>query len=263
MLRLLTLALLTLLALPAHAEPVSFQLDSQTAGLVRITVFGDDGVAMASDTRTQSPIQSGRIVGDLSGVISPLLTVDQVQLDFNYVGLDYQVGTASIPVTLDISGFLGWTPEDANQVTLTSSLISDFPVSGSRLQGTLTTPFGVVIFDETVTNLTVDTNLQACDDQFIPPPCRFGLTLYFDTLDSVVIDHDRVGNRASDRVGMNTPATASIGMTGGVNWSIGIEFQFQDVTFGPTPVPSLSSASLAVLAVALAIAGSLTTRHRR
>ena len=192
----------------------------------------------------------GVVSGDLSGVISPLLTIDRIAYPFSDLSLDFDIGTAQIPVTLNLSGFFGWTSLNPNTVTLAERLTfqSGFADAG-RFVGTLATPFGDLPFDVGVAEASAATAaLRQCSRNTCATNTR--PDLYFDAIDMVAID----SRRSSDWDGyaVTAPFTLPIGEIGGVAWSVGVEVSFDATTYAVVPEPStglLLAAGLVVMAV--------------
>jgi len=152
------------------------------------------------------------------------------------------IGTAQIPATLTLSGFIAWTNLNNNTVTLTQRITpSTGNVSDASFVGLLETPLGDLPFsvDETAQQMPVLNTRLMCDAPS-SGACLSGQNpkLFFDSLDVVAIDNRE---NSLERTFMNNPFIVTIGETSGVTWRIEIDIQFIATTYivpPPTPVPT-------------------------
>jgi hypothetical protein len=197
--------------------------------LLRITITGDDGVTSASTTFDIN-VPSGLdafIHGDLIGVVDPEFTAQLLQYSVDRTGVDLTVGV--LPVTLDVTGFLEWSPPSGpSLMTGEWNYMPTGDVTSASFLGTLSTQFGDIPFN-------VDLASHLGGDMTI---LRNGITgespprLTFQSLDIMRLEDVGSGNMR-----MDNPYEAALGSAGGVAWTIEAEVLFNDMIFEPESTP--------------------------
>ncbi len=214
---------------PAIVEPgpVSYALSGAAGLFWEITIQGNDGInPPSSDTFIAFQGLDAAVAGSAIGVVDPLFTPGSLTHSISGSGIAFQVG--AIPLTLDLSGWLEWSPSGPSLGSGQAAPLPTGDASGASFVGALSTPFGSLAFDLGLADhlggdLTL-TRLSGASD-LGPPRLRLSTTL--EALDGLEIDEAD----AAGRVDMRNPYRAFLGAAGGVTWSISARVFFNDAFY--------------------------------
>jgi hypothetical protein len=277
-----------------EAGSVTYALDGAAGLFWEITVTGDDGVQPpSSDTFVAFQGLDASVVGETTGVVDPVFTLDALSLSIVDPAIALTVGAH--PVTLDLTGSLEWSPGGLPLASGQEAAMPTGDASAASFAGVLTTPFGSLPFDLGLADHQGgDLALARFSGSTELGPPRVRLDTTFEPLDLLEIDEaDQAG-----RVDLRNPYEAVVGSAGGVTWSISARVYFndafhapvasapngavRDVTWSmraevlfndvfyrsapdlvPPPVPSLGASGRVLLAAAIASIGLAQRRLRR
>jgi len=207
------------------AGSVSYSLANAAGLFWEITLTADDGVQPpSSDTFYALAGTAATVQGTVTGIVDPVFVPQSIVHSVQATGIEVNVG--GYPVTLDLSGSLGWTPPAGP--SLASGEAAPMPTgdaTGASFVGTLTTPIGNLPFTTDLAahqggDLTLARRSAAID---LGPP-RLQMSTQVDPLDRLEIDEDD----APGRVEMRNPYEAILGTTGTVTWSLSARVFFND-----------------------------------
>jgi hypothetical protein len=221
------LLLLLLVAAPvrtAHAETVGYWLDMATGMFWQITVVADDGATSASATLPVFCCNdvNALVVGDLTGIVSPLFTPSKL---FHFVDpAEWNTSVGLLPITLDVAGSLRWdTTSGPSLMSGQSAPMDTGDVDGASFLGTLTTPSGAIPFDlDLLDHLGGFMDLHrfsGANDLGFP---ELRVSTATEPLDTVEIDEDD----QPGRVEMISPYDAVVGLTQGVVEAGSVSYSF-------------------------------------
>ena len=136
---------------PAAAVPISWGMDPSigpVTPVLRVSLWANDGFSEAYSSVDVTTFNS-RITGDLSGIISPVLTLDSIEFSFDNLSLDFAIGASNLPVSIAFDGSFGWSGISGASTVLGTT--DPFSTSGTSVDGqysgSLQTPFGLLPFD--------------------------------------------------------------------------------------------------------------------
>jgi hypothetical protein len=207
------------------AGSVSYPLGSAAGLFWEITLTADDGVQPpSSDTFYAVSGIAATVEGSITGIVDPVFAPQSIAHTIDTTGMELQVG--ALPVTLDLSGSLSWTPPAGP--SLASGQSAPMPTgdaTGAAFLGTLTTPLGSLPFTTDLAahqggDLTL-ARLSAGSD--LGPP-RLRMSSLVGPLDRLEIDE----LDAPGRVEMRNPYQVILGTTGAVTWSLSARALFND-----------------------------------
>ena len=210
MLRALPMLLLLLLpAPPGHAEPVLYPLSGAAGLFWQITIVGDDGLTSSSETITTFCCADvdAWLLGDKVGIVSPVFTPDTLIHFVERDGVAAQLGV--IPVALDLSGSLEWSPPAGPSLSPGQSAALDTgDTSDASFRGTLTTALGDIPFDLGLADhLGGDMTLRRFDGATDSGAPRLLADSVVEALDVLEIDEEELPGR----IEMRNPYRAVLG----------------------------------------------------
>ena len=233
---------------PAAAVPISWGMDpsiSPVTPVLRVTLWADDGFSQASSSVDVTGFNS-RITGDLSGIISPVLTLDSIEFSFDDLSLDFVIGASNLELSIAFGGSFGWSGiAGASAVLGTNDLFSTSGASvGGQYSGSLDTPFGLLPFDvagPSFSQTRFSTIFVGSGDPVMPIDVyRTSTYLSFDAVDQVNFARNYCCSTSSINVGADgTGFRHTLGSIGGVTWGIGMNPIVEGVVYTPEPSTAL------------------------
>jgi hypothetical protein len=240
------------LGAPAVAVPIDWGMESASNQVLRVTVYADDGFSQASSSVDVFGFNS-RITGDVSGIISPVLTLDSIEFSFDNLSLGFNIGASNVPVSLSLGGSVGWREISGASAILgtTDAFLVPNTLSGHLLDlsGSLDTPFGLLPFD--VSGVSGNATMTGCIHQLPSQPSGPGFpntysgSSCYPQLSFTDLTHASLLGYDSEPLGAqllgasNAGFKQSIGTVGGVAWSVGVNPAYQSPTYTPEPNTAL------------------------
>jgi hypothetical protein len=218
----------------AEAGSVAYALDGAAGLFWEITITGDDGVQPpSSDTFVAFQGLDASVVGDTTGIVDPVFTLDALALSISDPAIALTVGAH--PVTLDLSGSLEWSPGGPSLASEQSAPMPTGDATAASFAGVLTTPFGSLPFDLGLPDHQGgDMTLARFSGATELGPPRVRVSTTSESLDLLEIDEaDQPG-----RVDMRNPYEAVLGSAGGVTWSISARVFFNDAFHSLASAPN-------------------------
>jgi hypothetical protein len=186
----------------ARSEPAGYALDAAAGLIWQVELSADDGASSASDTLLFfcCADNDALVLGDRVGIVDPSFTPHTLMHGLEVAPTPLSVG--ALPVTLDLRGWLTWSPSGPSLVSGESAPIDTGRLSGALFTGTLTTPFESLPFRRNVhEHAGGDTTLRRFSGTSDLGPPRLRLSSASELLDTLEIDE----NDVSGRVEMRSP----------------------------------------------------------
>jgi hypothetical protein len=236
---------------PAAAVPIDWGMESASQQVLRVTLYADDGFSQASSSVDVLGVNgfNSRITGDLSGIISPVLTLDSIEYSFDNLSLDFDIGASHIPVSLSLGGSVGWSGIAGASAILgtTDSFSSPSSLSSQQLNfsGSLGTPFGLLPFDVSgaLTRILLYAGIRSLNSgQASGPgfPVVSGFSPNYTFTDLTHASLQSISDSSAYLLGAaGAGFKQSIGSVGGVAWSVGVNPAYQNAVYTPEPSTAL------------------------
>jgi hypothetical protein len=198
-------------AQPARSEPVLYPLSSAAGLFWEITIAGDDGLTSESETIVSFCCADvdAWMLGDKVGIVSPVFTPATLVHFVDREAVPGQLGV--IPVTLDVSASLEWSPPAGPALGPgQSGPMETGDASDAAFQGTLATSLGDIPFDLGLSDhLGGDMTLRRFDGAADAGPPRLLGDTVVEPLDMLEVDEGELPGR----IEMRSPYQAVVGIS--------------------------------------------------
>jgi len=214
--RLGVLLLVLLCGAPAaRSADAGFSLDAAAGLFWQVELAADDGATSGADTVTFfcCADNDAVVLGRTAGIVDPTFTPELLTHELQPGPLALTVG--AIPVTLDLSGSLHWSPPSGPALMSgESGPLDTGPLSSALFVGTLTTPFASLPFGRSLLQHTGgDTTLRRYSGAVDLGPPRLRLGSVSELLDSLEIDEEDLPGRVEMRNPYEAVLLVSQGIT--------------------------------------------------